>query len=127
MDFVKQVVLLFKTLKKTNQKMLILTDALSVLQALAEKQTSYPLSIKKLLRNELSRAKEVALHCILEPCGIQGNERTCMLAKQKAKPHQPNDSITYKEKITLVKFESEISKRCSPLSSTRQKGRGRTF
>jgi len=77
----------------------ILTDALSVLQALGNSK----LPVMSRAPNKLSRNIIVSLQWIPAHCGVPGNETADRLAKLGARGDQPTNAITYEEKTTVIK------------------------
>jgi ribonuclease HI len=76
-----------------------LTDSLSVIQALTNRK------LPQLARalHQLNTACRVAIQWIPAHCGIPGNEKADKLAKQGAKSEQTNTSVSYSEKVAIIK------------------------
>jgi len=77
----------------------ILTDTLSVLQALENHQLP---DLSKVL-SRMSQTRQVALQWIPAHCGIPGNEKADELAKLGAECVQHKNHISFKEKTTTIK------------------------
>ena len=85
----------------TFTKVVILTDALSVLQALeAEDKNLNDLSTSMIL---LCQETAIVLQWIPSHCGIHGNEEADTLAKAGTLEEQPDDFTTCKEQKTKIK------------------------
>ena len=80
-------------------QVVFLSDALSVLEALAKDKL--PHLMEKL--QDLANNRRVVLQWVPAHCGVPGNEAADKLAKTGARGRQPENSISYKEKKTLVK------------------------
>ena len=81
------------------QQVVLLTDSLSALEALAADKLPHLMACLQ----EAAKCRRVALQWIPAHCGIPGNEAADMLAKQGAQESQPDNSVSYIEKRTLVK------------------------
>ena len=77
----------------------LLTDSLSALEALAGDKL--PQLMMRL--QEAAKSRRVALQWIPAHCGIPGNEAADELAKLGAQEVQPDNSVNFHEKRTLVK------------------------
>ena len=88
-----------KDLSKTGEKVVFLTDALSVLEALQNNKLP---KLSKALQ-ELASDKEVSLQWIPAHCGIPGNEKADQMAKTGARQQQLQTPVSYKEKCSIVK------------------------
>ena len=77
----------------------ILTDALSVLQALGNSKIP---ALSKAL-SSLSRNRKLCLQWIPAHCGVPGNETADRLAKLGATGEQPTNAITHEERSTMIK------------------------
>ena len=77
----------------------ILTDARSVLEALQAGELS---ELWKQLM-QLSKRHRLVLQWVPSHCGIPGNERADILAKEGAKLEQPCSRLTFKERKALIK------------------------
>ena len=82
-----------------SSQVVFLTDALSVIQALTSNKLP---QLAKALQ-QLSVNCRVALQWIPAHCGVPGNELADKLAKQGAKAEQPHASVSYREKVTIIK------------------------
>ncbi len=78
--------------------MVILTDALSVLQALGNVKIP---SLSRQLHT-LCQKRRMSLQWILAHCVVPGNEKADKLAKLGAKGDQPHHSVTHEEKVTVI-------------------------
>ena len=89
-------------------QVVFMTDALSVLEALAEGKEQKLMSCLK----DLSLTHRVALQWIPAHCGIPGKEKADQLAEIGAKANQIEEDMTYHEKRTLIKsiFRSQPRK-----------------
>jgi len=86
-------------LSSSTTQVVFLTDALSALEALAgDKLQQLTLKLQA-----VASAKRVVLQWIPAHCGIPGNEAADQLAKQGAQGRQPDNSVSFVEKRTLVK------------------------
>ena len=89
----------------TFTKVVILIDALSVLQALeAEDKNLNDLSTSMIL---LCQETAIVLQWIPSHCGIHGNEEADTLAKAGILEEQPDDFTTCKEHMTKIKTIQE--------------------
>ena len=85
--------------KSECNQVVFLTDARSVLDALAEDKLPH-LSAKL---QALSTFQRISLQWIPAHCGIPGNEAADRLAKEGARAPQEENQVTYDEKKTLIK------------------------
>ena len=81
------------------QQVVFLTDARSVLEALAEGKER---GLRDRL-HDLAETHRVALQWIPAHCGIPGNETADKLAKEGAKGTQTEQEMSYHEKTTIIK------------------------
>jgi ribonuclease HI len=88
-------------------QIVILTDALSVLQALE----NHKLPVLSEVLSRMSNTRKIALQWIPAHCGIPGNEKADELAKLGAEGDQPVNKISYEEKTTTIK----AAMRCQPV------------
>ena len=80
-------------------QVVFLTDALSALEALAG--AKLPRLMEKL--QDIASERRVVLQWVPAHCGVPGNETADKLAKLGARERQPNNSVSFTEKKTLVK------------------------
>ena len=80
-------------------QVVFLSDAKSVLEALAGDKL--PHLMEKL--QDVAKHRRVVLQWVPAHCGIPGNETADQLAKDGAKGRQPENSVSFMEKQTLVK------------------------
>jgi len=92
-------------------QVVFLTDALSVLEALSGDKL--PRLMEKL--QDLLESRRVVLQWVPAHCGIPGNERADQLAKTGARGHQPENSVSFTEKKTLVKAKMRTQPTRDPL------------
>ena len=90
---------LTQDLQNDDTQVVFFTDALSVLEAL--EGDKLPRLTEKL--QEVSKNRRVVLQWVPAHCGIPGNETADELAKQGAQEIQPENSINFTEKKTIVK------------------------
>ena len=81
------------------QQVVFLSDALSVLQSLENDKLPY---LTEAIM-EVSRDRRAVLQWIPAHCGIQGNERADELAKQGARTDQPDNSVSFSEKKSIIR------------------------
>ena len=74
-------------------QVVFLTDALSVLQALQNSKLPHLSRAVHIL----GQTRRVVLQWIPAHCGITGNEKADVLAKEGAQKEQPEDSVSYSE------------------------------
>ena len=80
-------------------QVVFLTDALSVLQALENDKLPHLTSALQLVR----RNRRVVLQWVPAHCGVPGNERADELAKAGAMEDQPDNSVSLKEKRSIIR------------------------
>lgn len=88
-------------LHRIDQKVVIFTDALSVLQAL--KKPYKDLNQLSCALSSLSVHKEVVLQWIPAHCGVAGNETADRLAKEGGLLEQHNTSVSYSDEKTIIR------------------------
>ena len=81
------------------QQVVFLSDALSVLLALENDKLPYLTAAI----TEVSKERRAVLQWIPAHCGIKGNEKADELAKQGAQEDQPDNSVSYSEKKSLIR------------------------
>ena len=86
----------------TSQKIVFLTDALSVLQSLESGRNADLNELSNELTS-LSKTNTVVLQWIPAHCNVQGNEMADTLAKDGATKEQTDKSTTYSEAKTIIK------------------------
>jgi hypothetical protein len=80
-------------------QVVFLSDALSVLEALAGDK--HPRLMEKL--QEIAKTRRVVLQWVPAYCGIPGNEAADQVAKLGAREERPDNSVSFAEMKTLVK------------------------
>ncbi|XP_064648747.1 uncharacterized protein LOC135500960 [Lineus longissimus] len=88
---------------KTRHRIVIFTDALSVLKAMQDPKKEEMQNLTTSLRALCSCRKKVVLQWIPAHCNIKGNEKADHLAKEGSQLHQSDLSLTYKEAKTNIK------------------------
>ncbi|KAK7102111.1 hypothetical protein V1264_020383 [Littorina saxatilis] len=86
-----------------------LTDALSVLEALAGGKLPHLMLMEKL--HNVEQQRRVVLQWLPAHCGIPGNERADKLAKLGAQGDQTDNPVNFMEKKTLIKTVFRPQKR----------------
>lgn len=86
---------------RIKEKVVIFTDALSVLQAL--NQPSKDLNVLVDILTELSEKTQLTLQWIPAHCGLQGNEKADQLAREGGAMEQENKQVSYSEEKTQIK------------------------
>ena len=94
----------------THDNIVILTDALSVLQALKNPKTKELNELTGALAT-LAKSANLILQWIPAHCGIRGNETADALAKEGGKKDQTDNSVSYKDEKTIIR--SIVQKRWS--------------
>ena len=84
-------------------KVVLLTDSLSVLQALSESPAEKPLMDLRRALHMLSKKAALSLQWIPAHCGIRGNEAADRLAKKGGEQPQHMPDLTYQEAKTIIK------------------------
>ena len=90
---------MIQTSENNCTQVVFLSDALSVLQAF--QNNKLPSLFQALW--QVAHTRRTVLQWILAHCGVPGNEQADTLAKRGAKMSQPNNSITYSEKKSIIK------------------------
>ena len=98
-EAIMQALTIIKESTEDCSQVIILTDALSVLEALLNCKLP---SLSRIL-GQLCNTRRMALQWIPAHCGIPGNEKADKLAKHGAGGIQPQNNISYKEKVTVIK------------------------
>ena len=80
-------------------QVVFLSDALSVLQALENDKLPH---LTRALQ-QVRRTRRVVLQWIPAHCGIPGNERADELAKEGAQEDQPDNSVSFSEKRSIIR------------------------
>jgi len=88
--------------EQTNQNIVFLTDALSVLQAIVRNQDK-ELNILFTKLSDLAKTHHITMQWIPAHCGLRGNELADTLAKQGACEQQTDATTTYSEEKTIIK------------------------
>jgi len=91
------------TAKNTGDKIVLLTDSLSALQALRAPSADQLTENLKVNLSLLQQSRRTVLQWIPAHVGIPGNEKADQLAKEGSRMQQPNTSMTYNEARTLIK------------------------
>ena len=94
-----QALTIIKESTEDCSRVVIITDALSVLEALLNCKLP---SLSRIL-GQLCNTRRMALQWIPAHCGIPGNEKADKLAKHGAGGIQPQNNISYEEKVTVIK------------------------
>jgi len=94
-----QATAMIKDSTEKSSQVAFFTDALSVLEALTNSKVP---QLANALQT-LSTSCRVILQWIPAHCGVPGNEMADKLAKQGAQSEQPNASVSYQEKVTIIK------------------------
>ena len=90
---------MIQTSENNCTQVVFLSDALSVLQAFQNNKLP---SLSRALW-QVAHTRRTVLQWIPAHCGVPGNEQADTLAKRGAKMSQPNNSITYSEKKSIIK------------------------
>jgi len=88
---------------KTRRKIVIFTDALSVLKALQDPKPEVN-NLARSLKDLCRRRKKVVLQWIPAHCNIRGNEMADHLAKEGSKQDQSDLTLSYSEAKAVVKL-----------------------
>jgi ribonuclease HI len=98
-EAIMQAITLIEESQEDCSHVVVLTDALSVLEALNNCR------LPELSRavSHVSHGRELALQWIPAHCGVPGNEQADSLAKLGAKRDQPQNTVRHEEKVTLIK------------------------
>ncbi|KAK7469767.1 hypothetical protein BaRGS_00036194, partial [Batillaria attramentaria] len=88
---------------ETPQRIVFLTDSLSALQVLSEKDPDQSLKDLKHQLNTLSKKAAVVLQWIPAHRGISGNETADRLAKEGSKKDQQHAGLSYREARAITK------------------------
>ena len=99
---IKEAAGILKTGKTKGKKVVILTDALSVLQHLQAPVNKDTNNLVKALCDLSQHTKECVLQWIPAHCGIRGNEEADNLAKQGALLPQTDHSINFEEANAII-------------------------
>ena len=90
-----------------HRKVVILTDASSVIQAIRNPKRNDMDDIRSQLQTISSRFQEFTVQWIPSHCGIPGNERADTLAKNGSQKEQPDTRTSYEEIQTILKRERQ--------------------
>ena len=88
-----------QTASNEYHQVVLLTDALSVLEALSNNKE--PLLMEAL--QKISETRRMVLQWVPAHCGVPGNEAADQLAKKGASERQPDRDLTYGDKRTIIK------------------------
>ena len=88
---------------RTTGRVVIFTDALSVLQALENPKNKDINELRISLTQISAATKQTVLQWIPSHCGIDGNEEADRLAGEGSLQDQTNQETTYEEAKTLIK------------------------
>ena len=104
----KAATLMSRDITNSIKDVVILTDALSVLQAL-QKNTNPELNNLTSAISHACSSKNLTLQWIPSHCGLIGNETADKLAKDGAAQEQTDFSTSYSEEKTIIKSKSRES------------------
>ena len=90
---------------RTTRKVVMFSDALSVLQALNTSRNKELNSLTSALAALSAEVEEVVLQWVPAHCGIRGNETADTLAKEGAMKEQTDNLVSYDEVRTIIKAQ----------------------
>ena len=90
---------------RTTGRVVIFTDALSVLQALENPNNKDLNKLRTSLKQVCEATKQTVLQWIPSHCGIDGNEEADRLAGEGSSKEQTNTEVSYEEIKTIIKSQ----------------------